>query len=189
MNSLDQNLCTSCGMCCNGTLFSHAFLDMDKGEPDETGFQFRVFNLNDQQKAFRLPCCYLQDKTCTIYQDRPYSVCAAFKCTLLRWVESDAISFEAALEITTETIRQKEQVESELTLHFPDLPGGSFFEKVSAFKGLHEDAADPVAFRQKYGQLLLKVIALSKRFQDFYSGKPKKPAHPSTLAHKSLFAT
>lgn len=70
-------LCQSCGFCCDGTLSGGARLQPDELEPA------RRKGLNVvKDKGFTLPCTRLENKCCTIYEERP-SVCQAFMCKLL----------------------------------------------------------------------------------------------------------
>jgi|GEM_PF-6212842 len=41
MSDSHQNICISCGFCCDGTLFNHA--KIKENEPLETGYSFETF--------------------------------------------------------------------------------------------------------------------------------------------------
>lgn len=70
-------LCTSCGFCCDGTLFQRALLRPEELEPARRA-GLRVI----QDRGFEQPCPKLVDRACGIYADRP-SVCRSFECKLL----------------------------------------------------------------------------------------------------------
>ncbi len=101
-----SQLCVSCGMCCDGTLFSQALLKA--GEPDEARrLGMQVFTIGSgppetvvgYDDAFRLPC-HLHDRGwCTIYDDtaRPH-VCGAFQCVLLKRLVAGEVDLDRSLE-------------------------------------------------------------------------------------------
>jgi hypothetical protein len=74
---IEQELCKSCGLCCDSTLFPHA-----KVEADEPLLPGQEEIHKDGKRLFKLPCPYF-DGCCTVYHKQRPSVCGAFKCTLL----------------------------------------------------------------------------------------------------------
>src|SRR5688572_13713072 len=77
-----QNLCTSCGLCCDGTLFAEVELRSRR-----EGFMLESFGLNvedgDDSELLIQPCGALKGTRCSIYQHRP-KCCRTFECRLLR---------------------------------------------------------------------------------------------------------
>ena len=61
----EQDICVTCGFCCDGTLFAHALLNPgEKGSLPER-IEESVFSLDDRD-YFHLPCRYFAGR-CTIY--------------------------------------------------------------------------------------------------------------------------
>lgn len=99
-----QNLCISCGMCCDGTLFVWAPLCAE----DKAG-QLDSFTVGDDpQKGgphFDLPCPHLHDRKCALYQSWRPRICHTFRCKTLRRFEAgeiDLLEAQTIIERTTE---------------------------------------------------------------------------------------
>lgn len=79
------SLCTSCGLCCNGAIFSKAPL-----QPEETA-QARSLGLDlffqDGGAWFSLPCPRLRERSCSIYESR-LGICRSYRCRVLDACES-----------------------------------------------------------------------------------------------------
>lgn len=79
-----MSLCLTCGLCCDGTLFSAALLE--PGEADALGGRIRR---NDAGNRLLQRCPALgpqADCKCAVYAERPHA-CRSFKCTVLLAVE------------------------------------------------------------------------------------------------------
>ena len=87
-------LCTSCGLCCDGFLHSHAVLE--PGEVERAG-ALGLPILTDGRCGFVLPCPKLVDCCCSIYDARP-AVCSGYKCRLLEDLDSGKATLASALE-------------------------------------------------------------------------------------------
>jgi hypothetical protein len=93
----EQEICLSCGICCDGTLYNKANLyPGEKGTlPEEIeNSYFKIENA----EYFRLPCSYFFDK-CTIYNLKKAMVCNGFKCKLLGLFSKEKILKIDALKI------------------------------------------------------------------------------------------
>jgi uncharacterized protein len=75
-----SELCLSCGMCCDGTLFGR--VEMSAEEAARLGK--RVATAEGQLVQ---PCRALEGLKCCVYADRP-GVCRKFKCNVLLALES-----------------------------------------------------------------------------------------------------
>jgi len=76
-----EELCRSCGLCCDGSLFGCVTL-----EPEELrGAQKNHLHVLQRGTAFEQPCSALATRddgsACSVYSDRPRS-CRAFRCLL-----------------------------------------------------------------------------------------------------------
>ena len=95
MSELGSSLCTSCGLCCAGALFTRATLRLEEVEWARTKRRLTIIQ-RDDGPSFTLPCHLLRDRKCSVYSERP-DVCSAFKCKLLLAVESGETPIDAAL--------------------------------------------------------------------------------------------
>lgn len=87
-------LCTSCGLCCDGSIHGHA--QLREGEV-ERARKLGLPLLADGRRGFAMPCPKLVDRRCSIYQQRP-NACRGYKCQLLHDLEADQVSLPDALE-------------------------------------------------------------------------------------------
>ena len=94
MTSSAQHICTACGLCCDGSLFTKATVQAgDEATVQALGL---VVTSNDkQQSSFPLPCRHYCQAQCTVYDQRP-PVCRNYRCALLRNVERGALSSSQA---------------------------------------------------------------------------------------------
>jgi Fe-S-cluster containining protein len=93
-----SRLCTACGMCCNGVLFEIVRLQSQDSvkELEKLGMQI---NRRKTQPYFKQPCRFLNDCTCTIYEQRP-TRCRRFECLQLKLLAAEEITeAEAAAKI------------------------------------------------------------------------------------------
>lgn len=103
-----SNICTACGMCCDGTLFSYVPIAADD---DLTPLREKhaVFESREQGDSFRQPCSALESRCCTIYAVRP-SACRAYRCKLLEKVEAGETDVGTARDIIATAIRLRDEV-------------------------------------------------------------------------------
>ena len=101
-------LCPNCGLCCNGVLFADVELRAgdDAGRLAELGLSLTK---KDSKLAFSQPCGCFDGKFCTIYADRPKR-CRTFECGLLKRVEANAMTANAALKKISTAKIQAEKV-------------------------------------------------------------------------------
>lgn len=101
-----QQLCPSCGLCCNGVLF--ADLQLQSGDDPrrlkKLGLTFVSHGLSSGRQGphcrtpmLRQPCAAFEANLCRIYSDRP-RYCREFECLLLKNVMAGRISRERALK-------------------------------------------------------------------------------------------
>ncbi len=94
-----SDLCVSCGLCCDGSLFR--FLPV---EPRDVGAHAALSLPVVRQSgrlAMPLPCAKLSGACCTVYAARPPG-CRAFVCHLGYRLERGEVSFEHALGVVKE---------------------------------------------------------------------------------------
>lgn len=106
-----EDLCRTCGMCCDGTLF-----DLVRLEPGDDARRLARLGLpiapgrGRQAARFPQPCAALcADGSCRLYADRP-GQCRAFECRLLQEAKAGRVSFAAAARRVATARRRAEQV-------------------------------------------------------------------------------
>jgi hypothetical protein len=107
-----QSLCTQCGLCCNGSLFS--FVPLTEIDDVESLKATDIVILEDGQTGLRQSCPYYRNRLCSIYHaGRPKS-CCDFECALLKRYAHHEIELEQALEEVRGTKEQLERVTAQL---------------------------------------------------------------------------
>jgi hypothetical protein len=93
----EQEICLTCGMCCDGTLFDHA--KVEPGEKDLLPDEIRKNYFRDgENEKFKLPCSYFSNR-CTIYSHHRASTCWKFRCELLKKFSERKITITDAFKI------------------------------------------------------------------------------------------
>lgn len=98
-----STLCRACGLCCDGSLFSHVGLEPEELERLRAlGIPVKVLRSGTQVLAQR--CAALEGRECTIYRDRPSS-CASYNCLLAESLIEERVSLEAAQAVVKKAQR------------------------------------------------------------------------------------
>lgn len=110
VQNLTDALCTECGLCCNGSLFS----DVELASPRELSalevLGLEVEEDDDTSEGLLLqPCGALNGTRCSIYAHRP-KCCRTFECRLLRDTEQGIVTLDQARQIVREVSKQIENV-------------------------------------------------------------------------------
>jgi Fe-S-cluster containining protein len=148
-------LCVSCGLCCDGTLFSYVPVrPVDRLAPlTAGGIQITTV---DAKRAFALPCVALHDRRCAVYQERP-TACRRFRCKTLVSFEAGDVSWDEARARITRTEMIRTEVRTELARLVP-APRMAPIQTLLPDKAALE--AD-VALRQLWAPVLVRVVALA----------------------------
>jgi Fe-S-cluster containining protein len=94
-------LCTSCGLCCDGTLFTQVPLTADEaGLLRARGLTLRA--LDDRPPALPQRCAALDGRCCTIYAERPAG-CRRYRCMLHAALAGDELELHEARALVDET--------------------------------------------------------------------------------------
>lgn len=101
-----SSLCLECGLCCNGSIFSHAELNED--DCKRLGISYH----NDARLSF--PCQHLSGRSCTVYQQRP-AICASYQCKTLAAMKAREIGLGEAQDI----IRKASKLDREFEQSIP----------------------------------------------------------------------
>lgn len=89
-----EDLCQSCGLCCDGTLF-----DVVPLKPQDLPEPLRLVGIrvvvDDTPGRFTQPCAAHQHGCCQVYASRPSS-CREYECELLKKFARGAVTFASA---------------------------------------------------------------------------------------------
>lgn len=104
---LTDALCTHCGLCCDGTLFS----EVELGGPGEaTRLEALGLAIEEDDRPLLLqPCAGLAGRRCSVYAHRPGS-CRTFECRLLQDVRSGTTSVPRALATIRATLARVRRI-------------------------------------------------------------------------------
>ncbi len=106
-----DELCTDCGLCCDGTLFSSVSVD---GAGLATARLHRLPLLETPDSVrLELPCPALHGVLCGIYEERPES-CADFACELRLSVDEGEMSYDDARAVIDKTRALREVLEVQI---------------------------------------------------------------------------
>jgi uncharacterized protein len=96
-----EQLCLSCGLCCDGTLFDLVKLEAtdDARKVKALGLPVTVSRGKVPVARFPQPCAALcADRTCRLYADRPWQ-CRVFECGVFKDAKAGRISWAVALRL------------------------------------------------------------------------------------------
>lgn len=180
-----EDLCRSCGMCCDGTLF-----DLVRLEPGDDARRLAQLGLpiaaarGQQAARFPQPCAALcADGSCRLYADRP-GQCRAFECGLLREAKAGRVSFAAAARRVTTAKRRANQVRRLLRAlgdNDEQRALGERFHRTS--ERLEAGSADPAA-SALYADLSLAVHRLKLEAHTHFHTPPAAAPAAGTAGKK-----
>lgn len=142
-----SDLCTQCGLCCNGALFGFVPLtEEEQARPRHHGHGARMPQ----------PCEFLDGRTCGIYADGPPQVCSVFRCRLLRRFEAGELSLDDALVEVAEGHRLHDTARAELE---PDTQLADVYRELAEGAAAQEEAFDMSKARRQVALITLMVYA------------------------------
>ena len=104
-----NELCSECGLCCNGVLFADVQL-----QPADSPTRLLALHLELHRRrnkaAFAQPCSCWAGNSCRIYSERP-TQCRAFVCGTLKRVELRKLSTIRALVLIARAKKQVARIE------------------------------------------------------------------------------
>ncbi len=138
--SLTDELCTICGLCCDGSLLDDVEL---KSDGEASGLELMGLQIDwDNDPALPLPCRALNGKLCRIYENRP-NTCRRFECKLLQRTKRGEVSVDEAKAVIVKTQKQAASVKR----IFAEIEGGegegSLRERYQTTLENQDDAKDP----------------------------------------------
>lgn len=102
----EQDLCTDCAMCCDGTMFAYVNV-----MPDEVPALSADFAIREEggEPNFPQPCRYSVDRKCNIYARRPFT-CRSYRCKTLTDLRKALIAPDEAKRRVDETLAARKAV-------------------------------------------------------------------------------
>jgi hypothetical protein len=167
MDSSFQSLCSTCGLCCDGTLFSFVPL-----KPDDDINPLKAVGVDigsdSDPNIFKQPCAAHKNCTCIVYPNRPQK-CRTYKCELLKRFERDDVFHEAALEIITKAVSLKNEMKALALAASTNMQSAE--EVTSLMKRWLRDPSI-AATNQGYAHVFLKFMTLQIYLDRFFRKKP-----------------
>jgi hypothetical protein len=142
-----SEICLSCGLCCDGTLFQFAALEPDEA-PRAERRRLRVHQLGDGTKVVLQPCAAHQG-ACAIYDERPLT-CTRYRCSTLDAVESGAMPEGEARALLDRTKALARSVRE-------SVPGND-----ALWRDVAHFVEDSPAWRRDHASLLLDIAELQR---------------------------
>ncbi len=175
-----SELCTSCGLCCDGTVFSVA--RMEDGDVPPPGFaEGARWRETPEEPAFLLPCHAFVGQ-CGIYGNRP-RVCQSYRCRVLRRAETGKHTWERAQELVRLGKERRDALREAIgratgSSHV----GASLPAEMERVMALRQEAESDTQFRHRMGEVLVAHAALRHLMEgQFLRRKPRESRanHPS----------
>lgn len=154
----EQEICVTCGLCCDGTLFKKAVL-----KPREKGTLPQKMEDNylktDKDEFFSLPCSYFKGK-CSIYDQKKAHVCSAFRCQLLKDFSDHKITQSEALKLVENALSLREEVKVLSGKIFSDGYSLHFQKILSKIEDIENLGKTEILESKDYKHLKIKTIIL-----------------------------
>jgi uncharacterized protein len=126
-----QSICTSCGLCCDGTIFKRAFLKPE--DSDRSLHEADIVKIQRVERSyFHLPCHHLHNRNCKIYHLWRPQVCGDFKCKILERLFAGELLYKEGIEIVTNTLRHLSELKR--LLHVSNTERASLQDMFGAWK-------------------------------------------------------
>lgn len=172
----DQNspdLCTRCGVCCDGTFFEEAMI-----QPSDLNPVTEKLDLlrKDGKIKIKLPCSHHVNYRCTIYEHRP-SVCRAYECKLLKECKEGKVEEGDALRVIDKLKSAVEELDEILEKAGIPKQKRGVFKRMQALEKESFAIMTQPEYRKQYGTLLIKFRLLQELLTQRFgiSFKKKNP--------------
>lgn len=149
-SAIDQ-LCKSCGLCCNGVLFTDVKLDKDESHHRLVSLGLKLKKSGSTLKLCQ-PCPAHVGGLCSVYADRP-QVCRKFECQLLRRVQAGTLQSARALEIIETTLAAQDDVQAAVAAC------GETREQVSLSRRFRNVMSQPLDLADPHQEKLRRKLA------------------------------
>jgi hypothetical protein len=146
-----SELCTNCGLCCDGTLFDDIPISSDDIFMETAESKgYNSFLENSDKKIKIIAPCPLFCGNCSIYNQIRPSICESFYCTGLKKLKAEKLTKDELLNIIDQVKHLKEEVLS-MAQQIP------IFKSYS-IKELRGECFPKVTIKiQPYPELIMKI--------------------------------
>ena len=176
--NLGEQLCLSCGLCCDGTLFDGVQLEPgdDPARLKALGLPVWVARSKPFFARFPQPCAaFCQDRTCGIYVHRP-AQCRSFECKLFKDAQAGRVEAVAAVQLIRKA-RQRADKERRLLRKLGDTDDErSLGERFHRMQCRMESTPTDEAARHTFADLSLAVHQLKLLAHDRFYTRQEAPA-------------
>ena len=153
-----QDLCTSCGLCCDGTLFTSVALGPQEQRARDSLARFSAsFTDRGESETFCQPCVALEIRKCRIYETRPEK-CRSFRCDLLKDFQNGVVRLDDALDAVETAFRLRNERDASAESVGIEASGSCASDFLMRVDTLLESTSE--AEKSKYGQLAVNSLAL-----------------------------
>lgn len=157
-----SDLCTHCGICCDGTAFGQVALEDDDSNNIPQGMSLLE---SDNKQVLKQPCSAHINCTCIIYVNRP-KICASYECRLLKTYMNGKVAENIALQTIHEVKSIREEIETQLGEVGKENQKQDVHTRMRDFERDLTSRMTPVEYRRLHGPLLLKYKVLQKLLTD-----------------------
>jgi uncharacterized protein len=111
-----EQLCQSCGLCCDGTLFARVPLGVNEVVPEA---KLGVVTNEAGARHFPQRCTALGGTVCSVYAERPLA-CRRYECLLFGALREGEVSLGEAVEVVrkAQALPKSPERDEFLTFHF-----------------------------------------------------------------------
>ena len=167
-----DSICVGCGMCCDGTLFSHVTMKPND-DPALLGSLGFVVEGNGSNRWFTQPCQAFGSGQCRVYDQRPHT-CRVFRCALLVDHEDNALPAADALRVIRQASDLRDRVRDGMVALFGDEVRT---EAISELQARLDSVVDGHVDLGMHAQLLLDLATLNLLLKRrFVPDRPVEPA-------------
>jgi len=164
-----ENLCTSCGLCCDGTLYREVNLNSDDEQSRllALGAEIKPAPGNPQKPfAMSLGCKAHVDGLCTIFGERPTD-CGKFECALLRTMRKGEKSLHEAKRIVAETKHYRDALRQAAEISAPEKADLPILDLRNFAISLFDKDVAPED-RVTHGSMIIEATALNVMMYDYF---------------------
>jgi hypothetical protein len=112
-----SELCLSCGMCCDGSLFSDGRLlddEVDRARSLDMAIVAPI--VADGLSRFRQPCACFRDGSCAVYDTWKPDVCTTYRCELLDGFTAGTIDLASCRDVVGSVQSVQHELEAAMGL-------------------------------------------------------------------------
>jgi Fe-S-cluster containining protein len=158
-----SKICTSCGFCCDGTLFGFAKANNEKDTESIKRLGLTKVEKNGKS-LIQLPCRHFEKK-CTVYDQSRPEICGKFFCEPIKKLKKGNYTEKELQELIESTKRLRKQFLEEINNNHPEFNNMSMTSVIKSLNASKKD--NPKSSILKYAQLFLIARKLTPRLQEF----------------------